>query len=396
MKIDELVRKTGFNRRLIYKLIHMGLLPRPARVGSNQFAFDDRHVEALGKIAQLRREEPIPQSELKDATQPDAHKSNDEEPPSIDRKRQIMDRAIALFSKKGFEKTKLSDITDSLGLGKGTFYLYFKSKKDLLIECISQLSSAVVERESWERLRNEPDFIRRQRITLFQFLKAFPTFNGIHILLAASLKSDDPKIVEKAKGYFKILSSWLRKDLRRAIDDKAVREVNTSIMSALMLGMAQGLGTLLTINPEYSIEQGMDAFMDVLEKGIVLTKAEESEAAHWDVTDSADLHVELHNLLFDENPYLPTKLGQGEVQVPTQRILSLEMQKSDDGYTAEVTMDNGEKRAFAVDGQSVLSGEFGYGVYRVRLEELSRIAGIPRGKRIPTELARKNENPSGV
>ena len=370
MKIDELVRKTGFNRRLIYKLIHMGLLPKPARVGANQFAFDDRHVEALGKIAQLRREEPIPQSELKDATQPDAHKSNDEEPPSIDRKRQIMDRAIALFSKNGFEKTKLSDITDSLGLGKGTFYLYFKSKKDLLIECISQLSSAVIERESWERLRNEPDFIRRQRITLFQFLKAFPTFNGIHILLASSLQSDDPKIVEKAKGYFKILSSWLRKDLRRAIDDKAVREVNTSIVSALMLGMAQGLGTLLTINPEYSIEQGMDAFMDVLEKGIVLTKVEQSKTAHWDVTDSADLHVELHNLLFDENPSLSIELGQGEVRVLTGRISSLQIRKSDDGYVAEVTTDSGEK--------------------------LSGIARIRETERIPTELTRKDVNPSGV
>ena len=385
MKIDELAMKTGFNRRLIYKLIHMGLLPQPARIGSNQFDFNDRHAEALGKIAQFRREEPIPQSELKDATQPDAHKNNNEKAPPIDRKRQIMDRAIALFSKNGFEKTKLSDITDSLGLGKGTFYLYFKSKKDLLIDCISQLSSAVIERESWERLRNEPDFIRRQRITLFQFLRAFPTFNGIHILLASSLQSDDPKIVEKAKGYFKILSSWLRKDLHRAIDDKAVREVNTIIMSALMLGMAQGLGTLLTINPEYSIEQGMDAFMDVLERGVVLTKAEQPKASRWDVMDSADLHVEVHNLLFDENPYLSIELGQGEARVRTERISSLQIRKSDDGYVAEVTMDNGEKRAFVVDGKSVLSGEFDYGVYRVQLERLSRIARISETERTPME-----------
>ena len=386
MKIDELAKKTGFDRRFIYKLIHMGLLTQPARVGSHQFAFNDRHVEVLGKIAQLQREGSVPQSQLKDAMQPDAPKANKKEPPSIDRKKQIMDRAIALFSKNGFENTKLSDITDSLGLGKGTFYLYFKSKKDLLIECISQLTSAVVERESWEQLRKEPDFIRRQRISLFQFLKAFPTFNGIHILLATSLQSDDPEIVEKAKGYFKILSGWLRKDLRRAIDDKAVRQVDTRIMSALMLGMAQGLGTLLTINPENSIKQGMDAFMDVLERGIVLTKAEQPKVTRWDVTDSSDLHVQLRNVLFDENPYLSVELGQGEVRVLTERISSLQMRKSGDGYVAEVSMDNGEKRVFAVDGKSVLSGEFDYGVYRIQMEKLSRLAEIPQSEKMSTEL----------
>jgi len=386
MKIDELAKKTGFDRRFIYKLIHMGLLTQPARVGSHQFAFNDRHVEVLGKIAQLQREGSVPQSQLKDAMQPDAPKANKKEPPSIDRKKQIMDRAIALFSKNGFENTKLSDITDSLGLGKGTFYLYFKSKKDLLIECITQLTSAVVERESWEQLRKEPDFIRRQRISLFQFLKAFPTFNGIHILLATSLQSDDPEIVEKAKGYFKILSGWLRKDLRRAIDDKAVRQVDTRIMSALMLGMAQGLGTLLTINPENSIKQGMDAFMDVLERGIVLTKAEQPKVTRWDVTDSSDLHVQLRNVLFDENPYLSVELGQGEVRVLTERISSLQMRKSGDGYVAEVSMDNGEKRVFAVDGKSVLSGEFDYGVYRIQMEKLSRLAEIPQSEKMSTEL----------
>jgi AcrR family transcriptional regulator len=261
-------------------------------------------------------------------------------------------------------------------LAKGTFYLYFKSKKALLIECISQLSTNVVERESWKQLRNEPDFIRRQRISLFQFLKAFSTFNGIHILLAASLQSDDPEIVEKAKEYFRMLSGWLRGDLRRAIDDKAVREVNTVIMSALMLGMAQGLGTMRSIYPEYSIEQGIDAFIDVLEKGIVSTKEDRSKVVRWEVTDASGFRVKLVSLLFDENPHLSIELGQGEVQVPCKKILSLRIDKSDDGLVAEVAMDDGQKRSFVADGKGVLSGRLGYGVYRVQLERLSTVSRI--------------------
>jgi AcrR family transcriptional regulator/predicted DNA-binding transcriptional regulator AlpA len=393
MKIDELAERTGLNRRTIYKLIQMGLMPQPARLGSQQFVFDDRHVEALQKLSQLQKEAPVSQSELRDGTQPTTSGIGDEEPPSTDKKRQIMDRAIGLFSKNGFENTKLSDITDSLGLGKGTFYLYFKSKKDLLIECISQLSSAVVERESWEQLRNEPDFIRRQRITLLQFLKAFPTFNGIHILLAASLQSDDPEIVEKAKGYFKILSGWLRKDLRRAIDDRAVRAVDTDIMSALMLGMAQGLGTMLAINPKCSMEQGIEAFIDMLQRGIASTKAERRKAARWDATDTAGLHVELHNLRIDEKPYLSIELGQGEMQVPFEKISSLQISKSNHGHIAEAAINDDQRKAFAVAGTSILSGDFGHGLYRIQLERLSRIIRIPETENAAAGLRSSRKKP---
>ena len=378
MKIGELSKRTGFNPRDIRKLIDMGILPQPTKVGKTQLTFGERHVEALENIARLQASESAADKEPGSPSRADANSSTQRTIPSLDKKKLIMDTAIALFSENGFENTKLSDITDSLGLGKGTFYLYFKNKKELLIECISQLSSAVVEkRESWEQLRNEPDFIRRQRITLGQFLKAFSTFNGIHILLASSLQSDDPEIVQKAIGYFKHLSGWLRRDLRRAINDKAVREVNTVIMSALMLGMAQGLGTLMSINPKYSIEQGMDVFLDLLEKGIVARKEERSIIFRWEVTDLSGFRVKLDNLFFDEKPHLSIELGQGKAQIPCEKISSLHLDRSDGGLVAEVAIDDGQKRTISVDEKIALSGGFGYGVYRVPLEKLATVFRIP-------------------
>jgi AcrR family transcriptional regulator len=45
----------------------------------------------------------------------------------------IIQAAIESFSQTGFDRTKMDDIADRLGLGKGTIYLYFKSKEDLFI-----------------------------------------------------------------------------------------------------------------------------------------------------------------------------------------------------------------------------------------------------------------------
>ncbi len=47
-------------------------------------------------------------------------------------KRKILTSAQRLFQKKGFEATSVREITEAAGCAKGTFYLYFETKLDLL------------------------------------------------------------------------------------------------------------------------------------------------------------------------------------------------------------------------------------------------------------------------
>ncbi|GAE31294.1 TetR/AcrR family transcriptional regulator [Alkalihalobacillus hemicellulosilyticus] len=44
----------------------------------------------------------------------------------------IVDAAITRFKEKGFEHTSVSDIVKQAGVAQGTFYLYFKSKNELV------------------------------------------------------------------------------------------------------------------------------------------------------------------------------------------------------------------------------------------------------------------------
>ena len=48
-----------------------------------------------------------------------------------EKEKRIMEETIKLFEEKGIEKTSIRDIMRSTKLGLGTFYLYFKDKKDL-------------------------------------------------------------------------------------------------------------------------------------------------------------------------------------------------------------------------------------------------------------------------
>lgn len=58
---------------------------------------------------------------------------------SDERKAQIMNAAEEIFSKKGFSDARMDDIAEETGLSKGTLYLYFKSKDDLIVAILDRL-----------------------------------------------------------------------------------------------------------------------------------------------------------------------------------------------------------------------------------------------------------------
>ena len=53
---------------------------------------------------------------------------------SLKTRQKILDTAIKLTSKKGFDNLNVEDITKACGVAKGTFYIYFKHKEDLAFE----------------------------------------------------------------------------------------------------------------------------------------------------------------------------------------------------------------------------------------------------------------------
>jgi AcrR family transcriptional regulator len=58
---------------------------------------------------------------------------------SEERTNQIIESAINVFSRLGFNKARMDDIAAETKLSKGTLYLYFKSKDDLIIAIIHRL-----------------------------------------------------------------------------------------------------------------------------------------------------------------------------------------------------------------------------------------------------------------
>jgi len=48
----------------------------------------------------------------------------------------IIEQALEMFSEKGFYRTRMADIADSLGVSKGAIYQYFESKEQLFVAAL--------------------------------------------------------------------------------------------------------------------------------------------------------------------------------------------------------------------------------------------------------------------
>lgn len=75
---------------------------------------------------------------------------------ALNTKKNIYEAAITLVQEKGFENVSIEDITTRANTAKGTFYLYFKSKQDLIYHTIDMYDE--ISFRSYEKVKDLPTF----------------------------------------------------------------------------------------------------------------------------------------------------------------------------------------------------------------------------------------------
>jgi AcrR family transcriptional regulator len=69
------------------------------------------------------------------------------------RRRQFFEAAMQLIAEKGFYKMRVEDIAERAGLSKGSFYHHFKSKEEVCLEMMSDMSHEMRELFRQDRQR---------------------------------------------------------------------------------------------------------------------------------------------------------------------------------------------------------------------------------------------------
>jgi len=285
MKISQLERESGISKSTIHYYLNLGLLPRPLHQGLNLQLYDQRHLECLQTIKGFREKERLSLKKIKkilerrdsalDNKAPLTGKlinepAKDEHDENTIKVEQLIETAARLFSCKGYESVRISDITDALHMGKSTFYVYFGSKEEIFLACIEKLSLLVVPEESWAEIIKEKDFFKKQVKRLRAFLKAFSGYSGMIHLAKHFSSSTNEKIATAAKNAIQFMTKALEKDIRRAQKAGYIRKIDPDIISHMVLGMAESLGYRLSMDSKFSLDDALRIYTDFLKHGLGL------------------------------------------------------------------------------------------------------------------------------
>ena len=190
---------------------------------------------------------------------------------STERKSQILNAAEQVFTKKGFDQSRMDDIAEETGLSKGTLYLYFKSKDDLIVAVLDRIflfefnqitrfdhSNASALEEIW----NFSELITKDFLDMMRIMPIAYEF------LALAFRN---KIVQKAlKQYMEKYMEVLIPIIQRGIDNGEFKKVDPK-EAAIAIG-AVFEGTVLLwvydhslVDPKTHIRSGMKLILEGLQ-----------------------------------------------------------------------------------------------------------------------------------
>lgn len=153
-----------------------------------------------------------------------------------------INKATELFWEKGYEATSLNDLTEHLGIGKGSFYAAFKSKKQLFNLCIEKYIET--NSPALEQVLNEEENFK---ISLQKLLEGYveemtndKKRKGCFVANSCALQyAENLNIEEKIQRHYEQIQEFLISGMEKdGIDSGKARSLSAMIVTFL-IGVSQ-------------------------------------------------------------------------------------------------------------------------------------------------------------
>jgi TetR/AcrR family transcriptional repressor of nem operon len=151
-------------------------------------------------------------------------------------------KAMELFWEKGYEATSLHDLTEKLGIGKGSFYATFKSKEGLFNQCIeryTELSLPVLS----EALKSEPNFRTGLKKLLASYVEGLVSDSkrkGCFMANSCSLvHSGHPGVGKKIQAHYARIEEFLADAMKENGISATKAKSASAMIVTFLIGMSQ-------------------------------------------------------------------------------------------------------------------------------------------------------------
>jgi AcrR family transcriptional regulator len=184
-------------------------------------------------------------------TMPAPQRSRAPRLPSEERRNQILDVAVELFSRDGYAGTGTADIAAAAGIGEPTIYRYFESKQELYLAALRRSGQEVM--DNWRRIATEnPDPVSALLLIGTWYRETLEKKPQILKLRARSMVEGPTLGVELGKETYLELRQFIEDLFERAREQSLIAE-DADVRTLTWLFMA--IGALMDLSQQVGLEE---------------------------------------------------------------------------------------------------------------------------------------------
>jgi AcrR family transcriptional regulator len=152
-------------------------------------------------------------------------------------RRRLLEAAENVFAELGYHEASIVKITEAAGVGQGTFYLYFASKKEIFDELVLDLNhrvrQAMTEAASAGTTRAERELLG---------FTAFFHFTAEHPALYRIIRQAEFVSPEMLHRHYERLTDGYVAGLRQAMEQGEIADGNPEVLAWALMGIGELVG----------------------------------------------------------------------------------------------------------------------------------------------------------
>lgn len=191
----------------------------------------------------------------------------------LKRQSDIMAIALQLFADKGYTATSIDDIINTAGIARGTFYLHFTGKNDVVAMIVeSYLGQMYAIIQKLDISMNKPmDDIKGYYRTATKIFTSIPSAKHFVKVMLRDVMGTEIEIIDKVNVFFdksiQLSALYIAKAQR---DGKVIPTLDPVALSVCIVGAVKEILLQWTISDKaFDITIAVDTAIDVFFRGIL-------------------------------------------------------------------------------------------------------------------------------
>lgn len=186
------------------------------------------------------------------------------------RKEQILEAAAGVFATRGYHRTRVSDIIAAAGVARGTFYLYFESKRGLFVALVERMFDKLQAVIQPIDVHSEVAPAEQLRENLRRVFRVVGSERELSRILFHEAIGIDAELDERLSVFDEAVALFLDESLETGERIGFLRPVERSIIARALLGLIKesvrdrGLGA-----PELDTSALVDTLLDFVLRGLI-------------------------------------------------------------------------------------------------------------------------------